>query len=55
MVLTNGCQKNIQDQYAYNANEIYREGRFIRLLGNALFSTNSTKIKANEIIIDQTQ
>lgn len=47
--------KNVQGQHSFTANEIYREGRFIRLLGNASFSTDNTKIKANEIIIDQTE
>jgi beta-lactamase regulating signal transducer with metallopeptidase domain len=47
--------KNVQGQHSFTANEIYREGKFIRLLGNASFSTDNTKIKANEIIIDQTE
>lgn len=46
--------KNADGKYEYTANEIYREGRFIRLLGNAIFYTDKTKLKANEIIIDIT-
>ena len=46
--------KNADGKYKYSANEIYREGRFIRLIGNAIFYTDNTTLKSNEIIIDIT-
>ena len=45
---------NPNGKYKYCANEIYHEGRFIYLLGNASFKTDKTQLKANEIIIDLT-
>jgi len=46
---------NAQGDSDFNANEIYRENNLIRLLGNAVFTTNHTVIKAREIIFDQTR
>ena len=57
LIIKNKVIINIRDnadgKYEYNANEIYRERKFIHLLGNATFNTADTKLKANEIIIDE--